>query len=194
MDPPKDGCRSGGQTRYNSRVTPHEYLVLFLAVDELELATLVEGMTQVAAGGERFPLFSPLTKVEARDVVLGAVKAGYVDLHLRDAHLEPKGLTQAEAVSLLSGASALFDDSSLWRHELSLTPIGEKAYAEAPRALRASIDAAEAAAERASEHFVAEHPGHYERMATWLEDVGRWVDEGGDPPAHPYGDDLPGVL
>jgi hypothetical protein len=180
--------------RYNTPVTAHDYLVLFLAADECAVATLVVGMTQVAASGERFPLFSCLSHVEASNAVRRCVEAGYIELHLRDAQHESSALTQAEALSLVSDTFALSDESALWRHELVLTATGEAAYVAAPRALRAEIDAAETAAEQASKQFVAEHPGHYERMAEWLEAVGRWVDEGGDPPPHPYKDDWPGTL
>jgi hypothetical protein len=166
-------------------LTRTHFVVLFVAADGLDVASVLSGIDTVSADGECFPLTAPIPLEDARSATLELFDAGALEVHrLALGDGEYFRLDDEVARSALA-------DLSTWRssaaslHDLALTPVGEQLYETTYDRFGGDMERSTREAQERDKEFARRHPDYMQRRKEYLDQLNRWLRRGGPEPEPP---------
>jgi hypothetical protein len=164
-------------------LTRTHHLILFCAIDDLPLATLLLGMEHLSASGERFTLVPPIPREDARRAALDLLEAGAISVSYA---ADDRELDLAEArTTLADPATWDVESSAPHSYELLTTPAGHAMFEEAHRLYGDEIERSLEEARARYAEFLRRHPDFVEKNARYLKALERWLTWGGRQPEPP---------
>ena len=171
------------------KLTRTHYLVLYCALDGLELATLLVGMNLMIGSGEEFTLVPPTPPDDARRATLELLEAGAITVsHFDSETSERRDLDQAEARRTLVDPTTWDLNASppvAYQYELVVTATGQTTFDEAYELFGEETKRSLGEARARDAEFMRRHPDFVEKNARYLKALDRWLTWGGREPQPP---------